>query len=283
MKGRIMRIILASAALVAVFAGAANAADIPAPVYKAPPMVVVDPWTGFYGGVNIGYSWGRWSASSNQRIFNFESFAESPKVDGILGGIQAGYNWRVSPQWLFGIEVDAQITGEKRTLSWIDPELPPTVVPVVADFVPRPGGPATLTSTWEFPWFATLRGRVGYLASPNWLFYATGGLAIGETKYSFTFSQPGAAGNAVGPTTTNYALSSRKTSVGFALGAGTEYRIDRNWSTKFEYLYVDLGTTTINALDIDGAPFRVSYHVRDHIARIGLNYRFDPGPVVARY
>jgi len=270
-----MKAVLASAALMAVFAGAANAADIPAPVYKAPvAVVVVDPWTGFYVGVNIGYSWGRWSASSNQQIFNFESRTESPKVDGILGGVQAGYNWRVSPQWLFGIEADVQITGEKRTLSWADPEVP-LVVPI-PDFIGRPGGPATLTSTWEFPWFATFRGRVGYLASPNWLLYVTGGLAVGGSKYSFTFSQPGAP-------ISNYALSSRATSVGFALGAGTEYRIDRNWSMKFEYLYVDLGTTTINTFDIDGAPFSVSYHVRDHIARVGLNYRFDSGPIVARY
>ncbi len=111
----------------------------------------------------------------------------------------------------------------------------------------------------------------------------TGGLAIGESKYSFTFSQPGAVLNAFGSTATNYALSSQKTTVGFALGAGTEYRIDRNWSMKFEYLYVDLGTVTINTVDIDGVPFRVDYHVRDHIARIGLNYRFDSGPIVARY
>jgi len=85
------------------------------------------------------------------------------------------------------------------------------------------------------------RPASGILASPNWLLYVTGGLAIGGTKYSFTFSQPGAALNNP-PTPTNYALASRTTSVGFTLGAGTEYRIDRNWSMKFEYLYVDLGT-----------------------------------------
>ena len=42
--------------------GMAAAADLPAkaPVYKAPP-VIVDPWTwtGFYIGLNAGYSWGR--------------------------------------------------------------------------------------------------------------------------------------------------------------------------------------------------------------------------------
>jgi outer membrane immunogenic protein len=64
--------------------------------------------------------------------------------------------------------------------------------------------------------------------------------------------------------------------VGYAVGAGAEVKLDRYWSVKGEYLFVDLGTRTINTRDIDGVPFRVSYTVRDHIARIGLNYAFGP-------
>ena len=68
-----------------------------------------------------------------------------------------------------------------------------------------------------------------------------------------------------------------RTNVGFAVGGGAEVKLDRHWSVKAEYLYVDLGTRTINTTDIDGAPFSVSYKVRDHIARLGLNYAFG-GP-----
>jgi outer membrane immunogenic protein len=91
---RIGLALLGSIALV----GSAVAADMPvkAPVYKAPVMVI-DPWVGPYAGVNIGYSWGNWSSNSNQEIFNFESTTASPKVNGILGGLQAGYNWRLAP------------------------------------------------------------------------------------------------------------------------------------------------------------------------------------------
>jgi outer membrane immunogenic protein len=137
-----------------------------------------------------------------------------------------------------------------------------------------------LSSEWKFPWFATLRLRAGYNPSTDWLLFVTGGLAVGESKYSFNFSQPGAVGNTPPPATvtnTTYSLSQSSTNVGFALGAGTEYKIDGHWSVKAEYLYVDLGKRTINTTDIDGAPFTVSYRVRDHIARIGLNYAFgDP-------
>jgi outer membrane immunogenic protein len=53
---------------------------------------------------------------------------------------------------------------------------------------------------------------------------------------------------------------------------GTEVKLDTNWSVKLEYLYIDLGTESIQTSDIDGAPFQVQYHVRDNILRGGLNY-----------
>jgi outer membrane immunogenic protein len=258
---RIGLALLGSIALVA----SAAAADMPVKMPVKAPVVVFDPWVGFYAGANIGYSWGPWDSSSNQRIFNFESLSASPKVNGILGGLQAGYNWRLAPQWIWGIEGDVQITGEKASEAWTDPEGGNVIL---QNFVPRTGGPATLSSEWKFPWFGTLRLRAGYNPAENWLLYVTGGLAVGESKYSFNFSQPGTA-----PST--YALSQTSTNVGFAVGGGAELKLDRHWSVKAEYLYVDLGTRTINTTDIDGAPFSVSYRVRDHIGRIGLNYFFN--------
>lgn len=101
---------------------------------------------------------------------------------------------------------------------------------------------------------------------PMLLLYVTGGLAVGEAKYDMTFSQPGAG--------RSYALSDSTTRVGFAVGGGFEKAIDNHWSVKAEYLYVDLGTRSIDTVDVDGAPFHVEYKIRDHIARLGLNYKF---------
>jgi outer membrane immunogenic protein len=251
-------------------AASAFAADLP--VYtKAPPLALAT-WTGFYVGGNVGHSWGPWETASNQKVFNFESTTASPKVDGVVGGLQAGYNWQYNPQWVFGLEADIQITGEKAKQGWGDPGLPiPPNNCCADDFVPRIGGPASLASEWDLPWFGTARARVGYLATPTSLLYATGGLAFGESQYKFNFSQPGAA---IVPAPTSYALSNSQTRIGFAAGGGAETKIDRNWSVKFEYLYVDLGTASINTTDIDGKPFSVDNHVRDHIARVGVNYSF---------
>jgi outer membrane immunogenic protein len=275
-----MKKLFLTIAALAILAGhPAAAADMRVPVYKALPPVY-DPWAGGYVGINVGYSWGPWGASSNQPVFNFESLTASPKLNGWLGGVQAGHNWRVNGQWLLGIEGDVQITGEKAAQTWIDPELPPNLGETFA-FVPRAGGPATLSHDWQLPWFATLRLRAGVTPIESWLLYVTGGLAVGGTRYSFSFSQPGAALN-FPPTPTSYALSNRSTRVGFAAGLGSEVRLDLNWSLKLEYLFLDLGSVSIDTIDIDGDRFHVDYRVRDHILRIGLNYRFA-GPVIAKY
>src|SRR5664279_568300 len=208
---------LSGVALVALVAASpAIAADMPvkAPILKAVPLV--DPWVGPYVGVNIGYSWGNWDASSNQSVFNFEQTTASPKVNGVIGGLQAGYNWRLAPRWIWGIEGDIQISGEKAHQDWSDPNVD---AEGAGTFVPRVGGTATLSHDWKFPWFGTLRLRAGYNPAENWLLYVTGGLAVGESKYSFNFSQPGT-------TPSTYALSQSSTNAGFAVGGGAEVKLD---------------------------------------------------------
>src|SRR5437868_1840900 len=96
--------------------GAATAADLPARVYNKAP-VMVDPgynWTGFYVGLNGGYSWGR----ANETVtlgapFPVTSAAFRQNVEGGVFGGQIGYNWQVDPRWVLGLEADAQWTGER--------------------------------------------------------------------------------------------------------------------------------------------------------------------------
>ncbi|MGC4665533.1 hypothetical protein, partial [Escherichia coli] len=50
--------LIATAAITALSAGAASAADMaPRPYVKAPPIVDVYNWTGFYIGGNVGGQW----------------------------------------------------------------------------------------------------------------------------------------------------------------------------------------------------------------------------------
>lgn len=260
------------------------AADLPARTYTKAPVMVAPGynWTGFYVGLNGGYSWGR----ANTTLFPTSILATplSQDVNGGLFGGQIGYNWQVSPVWVLGLEADGQWTDERGSRT--------TLLGSIR--VPTPGNDFNIVTTtsanseWSMPWFATFRGRAGFLADPSLLLYGTGGLAVGEVKFATQATAtaqlfgPGSTGTTpqgapitvVGP-----AFSESQTRVGWTVGAGLEKKFNQNWSGKLEYLYVDFGTKTYFGGAANGVD--VSFH--DHIFRGGFNYAFSAAPVVARY
>ncbi|HAP46779.1 MAG TPA: porin family protein [Afipia sp.] len=141
MSKKIFGAIIAAATCVT---ASAQAADIYGRRPYARPYTVAQPlansWIGPYIGGNLGYGWG--DVSNN-----------GAKPSGVLGGLQAGYNWQ-NGAWVAGIEADLQLSSADDT------------------FAP-----------WKFsnPWFGTVRGRVGY-AFNSILLYGTGGLAFGALK-----------------------------------------------------------------------------------------------------
>lgn len=102
-------------------------------------------------------------------------------------------------------------------------------------------------------WFATFRGRAGVLAHPQTLLYATGGLAVGEFKYTaqnttsvqvFTPGLTGTTPLGAPLVMAGAKASSSDTRVGWTVGAGVERKFSPNWSGKLEYLYMDFGSKT---------------------------------------
>src|SRR6266540_4147392 len=121
------RLGLAGCAFAALALVPALAADMS---LKAPPPVAVFEWNGFYAGGNIGYSWGR--SSHDWNIFaqgagggplvttcppaGFAFCAagsDSSRLNGVIGGLQAGYNWQ-SAGFLLGVEADFQVSDQGR-------------------------------------------------------------------------------------------------------------------------------------------------------------------------
>jgi opacity protein-like surface antigen len=86
-------------------------------------------------------------------------------------------------------------------------------------------GTATISS--KVSGIGTLRARVGY-AYDNWLFYGTTGVALTNDTSSFT--------QTVGFASNNGITSKADWHAGIAAGAGIEYGITPNLSTKVEYL-----------------------------------------------
>ncbi len=295
-----MRNLIFSAALavgVIVSSGAADAADLAARPYTkaAPPIVAaVYDWTGFYVGANLGWSFGR--ARTDVTVAGAPFASTSQRMDGILGGLQAGYNWQ-SGRAVFGLETDIQATDQKGSSSPFGfipgtPDIPgtPAIPCVFIDFpapacVPGTGIPGTptipgtpsissiVTYQNKLPWFGTFRGRLGFTPADRWLLFVTGGLAYGEVTTSETLNVNGAV----------VAFSTDRAKVGWTVGGGVEAALWGNWTGKLEYLYIDFGTVNDALIGIAPiTPVATSSRVTDQIVRVGLNYRFG-GPGVARY
>lgn len=135
--------------------GSARAADLytkAAPAY-AQPMSAAFSWTGFYAGANVG---GGFSGSNG-----FDSYLGPTvsKADGVVGGIQAGYNYQVSPMFVIGIENDFMASGLKSR--------------------------GIAGNEVSLPFYGTGRARAGVtLLDQRLLVYGTGGMAFGQVNDS---------------------------------------------------------------------------------------------------
>jgi outer membrane immunogenic protein len=171
-------------------------------------------WTGFYLGANVGYGW---SDGSGTLTAGAVTIPINGSGDGVLGGVQAGYNWQMN-QFVFGIETDFQLSDGKGNVT--------------------SGG--VVVGNASNDWFGTIRGRVGY-AFDRWLLYVTGGGAYSHNKL----------------TSVPAGLSAEATGWSWTVGGGVEMALWDRWSAKLEYLFIDTpdstpviaGTATTGSVD----------------------------------
>jgi outer membrane immunogenic protein len=243
------KVLLGSAALLLAFIGAANAADLPRAPYpaKAPtmPAAVTYDWSGFYLGGYYGNTLNQSSAHTPGPTGGGTVPGSVNLNDGgWTGGGTAGANWQFAPSWLVGVEGDFGYLGGKRLFGEFNDVFS-----------------TGLTAGTKDSWYATARGRFGYVTGPA-LIYFTGG--VGFVHATDTFGIPAA------PT------QSTTTTTGAALGGGIEVKLSRNWSTKTEYLYIDGGsdhTFASNSFGVPGTPTVFNHNYQ--VIKTGLNYRFD--------
>jgi outer membrane immunogenic protein len=282
--------------LIVLAAGPAMAADmrVKAP---PPPVVPVWSWTGFYIGGDLG---GRWSNSTwnttcievglpnascpnntanpvdSVRFLNGNP-AKFNSVSARVGG-HAGYNWQLNPQWVVGIEGDIAWANSSSSIVGI----PGTESAVIA------GAPGLDRSTVKQDWDGSIRGRVGFLATPRVMVYGTGGIAFTNASASATCGTPYQVGWCTLPANigTTSTLSSNLT--GWTAGLGVEGVISGNWLGRAEWRHSDYGSITGTMF---GAPaslavgdgISTSVKVRSEILSVGISYKFGPAPLVAKY
>jgi len=217
---------------------AAAYAMMPPPAYN---------WTGFYVGGNLGAGVANGPATLgfDNVVSNQTNFA----ARSLNGGLQAGANWQMR-NLVLGVEGDIQVNDQSQKDCF--------------DFCLRD---QNIDFGTRLPWFATLRGRAGYGAGP-FLVYGTAGAALGsvETSYrTYDFGHTFASG----------IFSEVKS--GWTAGGGIETALSEHWTAKAEYLYLDLGRVA-HAMPVMFFPENAQFSttIRDHIFRVGLNYKVAP-------
>lgn len=222
--------------------GQASAADV-----GAAPAGAID-WTGFYAGglLGAGFTRHQWTDVGNQAGgFVFDGTSRSFGSTGFVFGGFAGYNWQLSPSLLVGLESDLTYNTARSFKAW------------------QPGFNYGIQSNGGLLW--TGRARAGVTVD-RLLLFVTGGLAVGNTDTRTNNSAfvvpPFADFNA--------------TRVGFVVGAGVEYMVQRNWTLRAEALYTDFGSRSMLAAPINGLSAGKVLRVRSSQTqiRLGAAYRF---------
>jgi outer membrane immunogenic protein len=228
-----MRSIVLAAAVVIGLASAASAADQPikAPMLSPAPVN----WTGLYLGAHVGAGWG--TVESNISAGGITFPLSSHGTNGMLGGLQGGYNWQTG--WVvLGIEGDWSWSGIKGTAPCL----------VIG------------SCTTNTKWLASVSGRVGGVVANNTLLYVKGGGVWGRDDYSANFL--GLA-----------ATSASSTRTGYLFGTGAEYKFTDKWSGLIEYNYMDFGNQSV-PFTAGGVTTNVNITDRIHAVKVGLNYKF---------
>jgi outer membrane immunogenic protein len=256
-------LLLSGPAFAADVATQAPAQGFPTPVYN---------WSGFYVGGNAGGAWG-YSEARTSTVFNQAGYfiPTSPAAvtsagdqdmtpTGFTGGGQAGYNWQFG-SLVVGAEADIDYLGLKGSSSG-------------GDIYPTLKSSFTVNSSISTDWLFTARPRIGW-AINNWLIYVTGGLAVGDVKGKFNFTDT---------TSAMESGSISSTKAGWTFGGGIEVGVQGPWTVRVEYLRVDLGSASTISTNLSAPvaggpsfptnPFTHSVDLTASIVRAGLNYRF---------
>lgn len=220
--------------------GAANAADLaPGPAEPVAPVYVPYSWSGFYVGAEAGYVWGNSTLDAGAPGF---SAPIDPK--GAFGGVFAGYNYQLQNNLVLGVEADANFADAKSSNNAFSP-------PLLGE-----------TANGDLRWFGSARLRAGY-ALDRFLPFVTGGVAFAD--YSGEADAIGFGGTISGKI--------NDTHVGWTIGAGLEYAITSNLTTRIEYRYSDYGHKSRSVLfAFPGDPSGLDLTTND--VRVGMSYKF---------
>lgn len=210
-------------------------------------------WSRFYLGGQVGYSWDQIDLATS--VVNLSDIGG--ELQSVIGGLQGGVNFIQANGVVGGIVADfnwlavlGQASGTTTTTTVIDTCGDGCLVSI-----------DTTTNTRveiEVAWKSSLRGKIGLLTAPNFLLYATGGVAFARLNLSMSQTPPGTV------------EAQRLTLVGYAAGVGVETMVSSNLSAFLQVLHYDFGDRTLGLIGQT-----VNVNLDETIVEVGASYYFN--------
>lgn len=262
-------------------------------------------WDSFYGGINLG---GAFSSSDPLRIkahnvqycnnsincnqgLPYSSAAVNGAKNtlslanaGFIGGGQLGFNQTLQTHYVFGLEADIQGIAENNRKQWFASAV---------NFTDNAGVPQIINTQTaiiqSIDFLGTVRGHLGYLISPSFLFSGTGGFAYGGVRSQTSIMQNYGIPQNTSNLDTSWSSFGHyaNTRLGWTVGGSFEWRPQPTWSARIEYMYYNLGSVTYNNENLIDK-FSTSHSPTSyfnnavssttrfdgHVVRVGVNYHF---------
>lgn len=214
----------------------------------------VSDWSGFYASVYAGYALDPGVATATSSIIpptpsggdiiSGSERAGSTRIDGLFGGVGAGYNHQIN-QFILGIDGAVHMGSlAKGTYSSTD-----------FNFTDGVESARILVSNdlnVNVDWYSTLAGTFGVAFDQGWLMTLKGGVAFAnissDSRSSLDFSTTDPAypaGIPIAPGSSATAATSSQFVMGPTFGLGVAKKVTENVSVGAEYAFVGLPTVSV--------------------------------------
>jgi len=188
-------------------------------------------WTGFYGSVMAGYSWGhKQDRGISEFVYDGDTHPPSDpngfpintplgaSFRSIGGTLRLGYNK----------QLDNKVVGLELGGTFLNPD-------INSSNGLAPSEDSHLSSETRLKSFGTITPRFGYLYKNDTLIYATGGIAFAHftntIKNNIWWFEE---------------AQQSKNLIGYEIGLGVEHKITDKWSLRADYEYINFGKNNLN-------------------------------------
>lgn len=221
--------------------GASFAADLPVKAVPAEPVQVYN-WSGIYAGLNAGYQWN----NLDWAYYNLpgQTISRKPQGGQVGGHVGAQYQWN---QFLVGVEAQWQTQNFRQA----GPDAPIFAAAFDADM--------------GFSQLVMVGPRAGWVFSPQWMVYGTGGYAQAAIRSAYY---------ARGFPNTPALVEKRRD--GWYAGGGIEYLITNWLYAGVEYRHVEFDTDLYKTTNIPAVGSARYVSANADIVQFRLGLKFAP-------